>query len=105
MGSSPVTPADLEVLQEQLGRTPRGVVDVAARYGGDEFMSLLVDTPVLEAHKVADRIRHAVAQIDVGLGPTRIDIGVAGYGRDGHGSAELIRVADQRMYAAKQVAV
>jgi len=81
------------------------VVDVAARYGGDEFMSLLVDTPVLEAHKVADRIRHAVAQIDVGLGPTRIDIGVAGYGRDGHGSAELIRVADQRMYAAKQVAV
>lgn len=31
IGSSPVTPADLDVLQEQLGRPPRGVVDVAAR--------------------------------------------------------------------------
>ena len=29
--SSPVTAADLEVLQDQLGRPPRGVVDVAAR--------------------------------------------------------------------------
>ena len=29
--SSPVTAADLEVLQDQLGRPPRGVVDVATR--------------------------------------------------------------------------
>lgn len=81
------------------------VVDTAARYGGDEFMALLVETPAEEALKVAERIRQAVAQIDVGLGPTHIDIGVASYGPDGHGAAELVRVADQRMYAAKQIAL
>ena len=30
-GGSPLRPRDLEVLREQLGREPRGVVDVAAR--------------------------------------------------------------------------
>lgn len=77
-------------------------IDVAARYGGDEFMGLLIDTPQEHAEKVADRIRQAVAAIDVGLGPTRIDIGVASYQADGVEGAQLIRVADERMYAAKQ---
>src|SRR5690606_39138825 len=74
-------------------------IDVAARYGGDEFMGLLIDTPQEHAEKVADRIRQAVAAIDVGLGPTRIDIGVASYQADGVEGAQLIRVADERMYA------
>lgn len=80
-------------------------IDVAARYGGDEFMGLLVDTPKEAALKVAARIRAAVAHLDVGLGSTRIDIGVASYEADGREAAELIRLADQRMYAAKQSAL
>lgn len=78
-------------------------IDVAARYGGDEFMGLLVDTPQEHAQQVAARIREAVAEIDVGLGPTRIDIGVASYETDGGVDVELIKLADQRMYAAKQL--
>lgn len=77
-------------------------VDVAARYGGDEFMALLVDTPKGDAESVAERIRAAVARLDVGLGPTHIDIGVASYEEGYAEAATLIRLADERMYAAKR---
>lgn len=77
-------------------------IDLAARYGGDEFMAILVDTPNGSARNVAERIREAVAGIDVGLGPLHIDIGVASYESDGRDGAELVRVADDRMYASKR---
>lgn len=79
-------------------------IDVAARYGGDEFMGLLVDTSEDAAVNVAERIRSAVAGLNVGLGPTRIDIGVASYASDGGDAARLMKVADERMYAAKRAA-
>lgn len=77
-------------------------IDVPVRYGGDEFVALLVDTPHAEALKVAERIQSAVAHLDVGNGPIHIDIGVASCEQDGADGAQLIRIADKRMYAAKR---
>lgn len=82
-------------------------IDVVARYGGDEFMGVLIDTPYAEAARVADRIQEAVAAIDVGLGPVRIDIGVTSYDVDGGHTddvSRLMKLSDARMYRAKRAA-
>lgn len=86
-------------------RTRLRSIDVAARYGGDEFMGILVDTPYAEATRVAHRIQEAVASIDVGLGPVRIDIGVTSYDVDGghvDDVERLVKLSDARMYLAKR---
>src|SRR6185369_11073094 len=57
--------------------------DVLARYGGDEFIVLLPETPSKGAQEVADRIRDAVANVPLDEDGKRIrctvSIGVAGH--------------------------
>ncbi|MBL8057476.1 MAG: diguanylate cyclase [Anaerolineales bacterium] len=83
-------------------------VDVIARYGGEELIALLPDTPLTEARRAAERLRRQVAAASFpsphgGLAQT-ISIGVAA--RHGPTDAEslddLIDQADQALYAAKQ---
>lgn len=39
--------------------------DIAARYGGEEFVLLLPETNTAGAEAIAERIRHAVAELPV----------------------------------------
>jgi diguanylate cyclase (GGDEF)-like protein len=81
--------------------------DVVARYGGDEFVVLMPDTPPDQAEIVARRVvagvldgRHTMtdgAEVSVG-----ISAGLAIYPSDGRTSAQLLQVADAQMYAAKR---
>jgi diguanylate cyclase (GGDEF)-like protein len=79
--------------------------DVPARYGGDEFVIMLPDTPTRGALEVAERIRNAVESTpfvtDAGRVPCTVSIGVAGYPQDGRSIEALLVRADRALYEAK----
>jgi diguanylate cyclase (GGDEF)-like protein len=80
--------------------------DVPARYGGDEFIVLLPETPARGALDVAERIRNAVVSKPLDLGakqiPFSVSIGVACFPEDGRTLDALATRADRALYAAKQ---
>lgn len=80
--------------------------DVAARYGGDEFIVLLPETPAKGAMEVAERIRVRIAgtplELDAKRVVTSVSIGVAVYPEDGATLDALAAHADGALYAAKQ---
>jgi two-component system cell cycle response regulator len=81
-------------------------VDTLARYGGDEFTILLVDTPLRGAVAVAERIRRTVAETifeGTGGAPIRltISIGVATFPDHSRDREGLLDAADKAMYRAK----
>lgn len=83
-------------------------VDTLARYGGDEFTILLIDTPHEAGRAVAERIRATVSStlFEAGLeSPFRlsISIGVASYSRHALTRNELLDQADKAMYRAKSL--
>jgi diguanylate cyclase (GGDEF)-like protein len=83
-------------------------VDFIGRYGGEEFVLVLPETPVDEAAAVAEKLRLLVLKKHFDAGPAgglavSISIGVAG----GHGQNlrvdQLLRDADAAMYSAKSL--
>ncbi|HUQ24231.1 MAG TPA: GGDEF domain-containing protein [Burkholderiales bacterium] len=80
--------------------------DVAARYGGDEFIVLLPETPPKGALEVAERIRTRIAETPLELDHRRVvssvSIGIACYPEDGRTLDSLAAHADRALYAAKQ---
>jgi diguanylate cyclase (GGDEF)-like protein len=79
-------------------------IDIAARYGGDEFVVLLPETESSGAYVVAEKIRMGVAELDVPGTEmkTSLSVGVVSYPDDGRTSDELMISADQAMYASKR---
>lgn len=79
--------------------------DAIARYGGEEFVLILPETPVAAAAAMAERLRVSLNEApitvaDVG-GPITASIGVAGYPDHGKTEEQLLRAADEALYAAK----
>jgi diguanylate cyclase (GGDEF)-like protein len=75
--------------------------DTVARYGGEEFAVILPDVQIHEAVGIAERLRESIESLD---GPTPItsSFGVAIYPDSGVTAAELIRAADEALYASKR---
>ncbi len=81
-------------------------IDILGRYGGDEFVILLPETPMRMGSLVAERLRRCVADAVIPkeneLIQTSISLGVSGLTTDVTSLDALIKRADTAMYAAKQ---
>ena len=77
-------------------------IDFAARYGGEEFTVILPETPLAGAIQVADRIRERIAAEHFPrIGTVTASVGVSNYPVNALSKEDLIRVADQALYVAK----
>lgn len=77
-------------------------IDFAARYGGEEFVVILPDTDLFGAIEVAERIRLNILETEMGeVGQVTASIGVANYPVNAVSEEDLVRVADQALYVAK----
>lgn len=81
--------------------------DRAGRIGGEEFAFILPETGEAGAQHVAERLRQAVAGVEVPdsagqLLVVRCSLGYATADGSEHHSDELLRRADQALYAAKR---
>jgi diguanylate cyclase (GGDEF)-like protein len=81
--------------------------DVLIRYGGDEYVVLLVGIDSGGGLKVADRIRRAIEDhrfLSRESSPVRVtaSIGLASFPEHAAGKAELIDLADRAMYRGKR---
>ena len=100
-------PAGDAVLQEvarRLSDTLR-VEDLCARWGGEEFLVVVLGVPGPAARVVGERLRHAVSDAPVRL-PDGQDLTVtvsAGLAQGvSSGAAALVRLADDALYRAKE---
>ena len=79
--------------------------DLLARFGGEEFIILLPETPLEQAHLIAERIRLSIvpAQVITSEGPVqvRVSLGVASSDDLCPSIEDLIKRADQALYQAK----
>jgi diguanylate cyclase (GGDEF)-like protein len=79
-------------------------IDVVCRYGGEEFALLLTQTSAQQAMAVAEKLRKLVEGWQFPGVPRTVTIsaGVASFPEHGTGRDELVRAADNALYAAKQ---
>jgi diguanylate cyclase (GGDEF)-like protein len=93
----------LRDMAEILMRYSRGI-NVICRYGGDEFIVLLVETSKDGARLYADRIRHVLSRHPFAHGRSlTASFGIASLPEDVTPAADdLIRAADEALYAAKR---
>ncbi|MGC4122697.1 MAG: sensor domain-containing diguanylate cyclase [Myxococcales bacterium] len=81
-------------------------VDALVRYGGEEFLVLLPNTPLDGARVIAERIRKAVEQAEFPWSDRRlrvtISVGIATLGDDVPNDEALLKKVDDALYKAKQ---
>jgi len=94
-----------EILREigiYIGASIRNL-DMAFRYGGEEFTIILPETRLDDAYKVAERIRKAIAsKTSSRATPITASLGIANWPIDGVMREEIISCADAALYRAKQ---
>ena len=98
-----------DILREFAGRLRQNVrgIDLACRFGGEEFVVVMPDTEPALAQKVAERIRAQIAEKPFSTGkdgrevPVTISIGVAGLRQPADTVDELLKRADMALYEAK----
>jgi len=82
-------------------------VDVASRYGGEEFSILLPQTTLQEAGVLADRIRRKILSaefphgISQPLGAVSVSIGLSTFSASLDSAEAIVRAADRALYHAK----
>ncbi|MEJ0025410.1 MAG: PleD family two-component system response regulator [Rhizomicrobium sp.] len=99
-----------EVLKEFANRISANVrgIDLACRYGGEEFVVVMPDTEMSLAYTIAERLRKSIetTPIVISRAPGRlnitISIGIAGTQGAGDGAEALLHRADQALYSAKR---
>lgn len=80
--------------------------DVACRFGGEEFMVILPESPLKVTHQRAEEIRNKFERLEVTcnnftLKQMTVSAGVAGYPVHGITASEVLRAADRALYQAK----
>ena len=99
-----------EVLKEFANRISANVrgIDLACRYGGEEFVVVMPDTDVAFAMSVSERLRKSIetTPFPISRDPSNlkltISIGIAGSEGESDSAAALLHRADQALYRAKR---
>jgi two-component system cell cycle response regulator len=96
----------LKEFSARLRRNIRGV-DLACRFGGEEFVVLMPDTDYQQAQSVAERVRTAVAERLFNVGVEKaltitVSVGVALNEFDTDTPEMLLKRADVALYRAKR---
>ena len=91
-----------QLLREKLRKS-----DITCRYGGEEFVLILPDSSLADTHQRVEEIRGLIKELKIRhgdqlLGTVAVSAGVAGAPEHGSTAAELLRAADNALYAAKQ---
>ena len=92
---------DLARLVESSLRT----IDIAARFGGDEFVAIFPQTPKKDAIQIVNRIKDKIdsaLNIDHGKISLSVSMGVATYPDDASSIMELMEKTDEALYLAKK---
>lgn len=80
-------------------------VDIAARFGGDEFVLILPDTDKSDALDLAERIRREISRETMVVDSKRVcltvSVGIATYPDDAKSCKDVFRCADNALYRAK----
>jgi len=81
-------------------------IDIMGRWGGEEFVFLMPETPLAGAAILAERLREELARlaVDTTAGTVRFTVsaGVAARGESDTGITDILQRADTALYAAKQ---
>jgi diguanylate cyclase (GGDEF)-like protein len=90
------------VLREHLRKS-----DISCRYGGDEFLLVLPDSSITDTQERVEQIRTFIKGIQIHHGEQVLDMitlsaGIAQAPEHGVNTSELLRAADEALYAAKQ---
>jgi two-component system, cell cycle response regulator len=99
-----------DVLREFALRIKRSIrgIDLACRYGGEEFVVIMPETDMAVAAMVAERLRRRIAadpfaiQQGAGTIPVTISIGIAAMRGKDDNAASILKRADQALYQAKR---
>ncbi len=93
-------------LVKYLRENVRGI-DIIGRYGGDEFLILLLESDFQTAMRIAERLRRTISRAllltERGSISIKVSLGVAAIGSGVETLEELIACADQALLQAKQV--
>jgi diguanylate cyclase (GGDEF)-like protein len=80
-------------------------IDLMGRYGGDEFVILLIETELDTAQRVAERLRRVLAEVPIATAQTSlrvsISVGIAISNDQCPDLMALLNAADAALYAAK----
>jgi two-component system, cell cycle response regulator len=99
-----------DVLREfalRIRRSIRGI-DLACRYGGEEFVVIMPETDMAIAAIVAERLRRRIAADPFAIQqgartiPVTISIGIAAMRSKDDNAATILKRADQALYQAKR---
>jgi diguanylate cyclase (GGDEF)-like protein len=77
-------------------------VDLATRYGGDEFVLVLPEADCKEATAVAERIAHEIEAANFEPGPLTVSLGVAQWSPQYKTIEGFVDAVDNAMYKAKR---
>jgi len=80
--------------------------DDICRFGGEEFLAICPGADLDVAHELADRLRAAVEGNEIDApqfrGHVTVSVGVAGVSDEVESLAEMLKLADEGLYAAKE---
>jgi two-component system cell cycle response regulator len=99
-----------DVLREFALRIRKSIrnIDLACRYGGEEFVIVMPETDMAVASMVAERLRRRIAGEPFAIQQgarnleVTISIGIAALGASGDNAASILKRADQALYRAKR---
>ena len=97
----------LKSLADCVRKTIRKDVDIASRYGGDEFVIVFPNTPSENAFKVCDRLldlirNNKIESVDGRNFSYTLSMGISEFPKDGEESYFLVNHADDALYYAKR---